>query len=60
MDIWIRRFKSAEPAEGHDRVYIPGEPEVEMIEKRKTEGIPLLDAVVKDLNELGEKLKIEF
>jgi len=31
-----------------------------MIEKRKTEGIPLLDAVVKDLEELGEKLKIAF
>ena len=60
MDNWIRRFKTATPAEGNDRVYIPGEPEVEMIEKRKTEGIPLLDAVEKDLKALGEKLNIEF
>jgi len=60
MDTWIRRFKAATPAEGHDRIYIPGEPEVEMMEKRKIEGIPLLDAVVKDLRELGDKLEIEF
>lgn len=60
MDNWIRRFKTAKPAKGNDRVYIPGEPEVETVEKRKAEGIPLLEAVVKDLSELGEKLNIEF
>ncbi len=60
MDNWIRRFKTAKPAKGNDRVYIPGEPEVETVEKRKAEGIPLLKAVVKDLSELGEKLNIEF
>ena len=60
MDNWIRRFKSATPAEGKERVYIPGEPEVEMIEKRKAEGIPLLDAVAEDLKALGEKLRIPF
>jgi LDH2 family malate/lactate/ureidoglycolate dehydrogenase len=60
MDNWIRRFKSAKPSAGHERVYIPGEPEAEMIEKRKKEGIPLLEAVVKDLRELGEKLEIGF
>ena len=60
MDTWIRRFKSAEPAQGHDKVYIPGEPEVEMIEKRKSGGIPLLDAVEKDLKALAEKMNIEF
>jgi len=60
MDTWIRRFKSAKPSAGHERVYVPGEPEAEMIEKRKKEGIPLLEAVVKDLRELGEKLEIGF
>jgi LDH2 family malate/lactate/ureidoglycolate dehydrogenase len=26
MDNWIRRFRSAKPAEGHDRVLVPGDP----------------------------------
>jgi LDH2 family malate/lactate/ureidoglycolate dehydrogenase len=59
MDTWIRRFRDAKPAEGHDRVYIPGDPEREMAEKRKAEGIPLMDSVVEDLKELAEKLGIK-
>ncbi len=60
MDTWIRRFRDAKPAEGHDRVYIPGDPEREMFEKRKIEGIPLMESVVKDLEALGDKLGIKF
>jgi LDH2 family malate/lactate/ureidoglycolate dehydrogenase len=60
MDKWIRRFRNATPAEGHDRVIIPGDPEREIIEKRKVEGIPLMDCVVKDLEDLGKKLGIKL
>ena len=60
MDNWIQRFRNAKPAEGHDRVYIPGEPEAEMVEIRKSEGLPLLDAVVKDLEELAKRFGIEL
>jgi LDH2 family malate/lactate/ureidoglycolate dehydrogenase len=60
MDNWIRRFRDAKPAKGQDRVYIPGDPERELMEKRKVEGIPLMDSVIKDLQELGKKLGIKF
>ena len=60
MDTWIRRFRDAKPAEGHDRVYIPGDPEREMIEKRKREVISLMDSVVEKLKELADKYEIRF
>ena len=37
MDQWIRRFRNATPAEGHDRVRIPGDPEREIMGKRKVD-----------------------
>ena len=60
MDNWIRRFRAAKTAEGFEKVIIPGDPEREMEAVRKTEGIPLLEAVVTDLIALGEKLSVPF
>ena len=60
MDKWIRRFRSATPAPGHEKVLIPGDPEREMEEKRLAGGIPLLAPVVADLKGLAEKLEVAF
>jgi L-2-hydroxycarboxylate dehydrogenase (NAD+) len=60
MDNWIRRFRSATPAPGHDKVLIPGDPEREMETQRRAEGIPLLPAVVDDLRTLAAKLGAAF
>ena len=60
MDKWIRRFREAKPADGHDRVYIPGDPEREMVEKRMREGISIMDSVVEELKELAGKYEIPF
>jgi len=60
MDTWIQRFRKAKPAEGHDRVLIPGDPEREIIELRKKEGISLMDSVVEELKELADKYGIQF
>ncbi len=60
MDNWIRRFRNAETIEGQDRVIIPGDPEREISEERRKEGIPLLEPVVNDLTELGKKFGVEF
>jgi LDH2 family malate/lactate/ureidoglycolate dehydrogenase len=59
IENWIERFK-ASPAVGEQKVLIPGEPEIFEQEKRLQNGIPLTDAVVKDLEELGNKLGIKF
>jgi len=60
MDNWIKRFRSAEPTPGNEKVLIPGDPERELEEYRKTNGIPLLDPVVKDLSELGQRFGVKF
>jgi L-2-hydroxycarboxylate dehydrogenase (NAD+) len=60
MDKWIRRFRSATPAPGHEKVLIPGDPERETEAERLTHGIPLLAAVVEDLKGLAGKLGVEW
>jgi LDH2 family malate/lactate/ureidoglycolate dehydrogenase len=59
MDNWISRFKSSATVDPDQKVIIPGEPEIEAEADRKVNGIPLVDAVVKDLNELAEKFGIK-
>jgi LDH2 family malate/lactate/ureidoglycolate dehydrogenase len=58
MDNWIQRFRSATPAEGHEKVLIPGDPEREMEMLRCKEGIPLVSSVAEDLKQLAEKFSI--
>lgn len=58
MDNWIRRFRAAKPSPGYDRVLIPGDVEREEQIIRRREGIPVVHSVIKDLNEVGAKLKI--
>lgn len=53
IDTWIRRFRSATPIEGQPTVIIPGEPEREMEKERMNNGIPLMEAVITDLQALS-------
>ncbi|RZK57157.1 MAG: Ldh family oxidoreductase [Pedobacter sp.] len=59
LDNWIERFKSAKTIDADKKVIIPGEPEHEFEQERKVNGIPIIDVVVNDLNELATKLGIE-
>jgi LDH2 family malate/lactate/ureidoglycolate dehydrogenase len=59
MDNWIQRFKSASTVDPSQKVIIPGEPELEAEIDRKKNGIPLVDVVVTDLNDLAKKLGVE-
>lgn len=58
MDTWIERFKSASKINPDQGVVIPGEPEYAIEIERKKNGIPVVDAVVNDLNELAVKFGI--
>ena len=58
MDNWITRFRNAHPAPGHEKVLIPGDPERETEAIRMTEGIPLLQSVIDDLNKTGEQFGV--
>jgi LDH2 family malate/lactate/ureidoglycolate dehydrogenase len=59
MDNWIERFKSSKTIDPDQRVIIPGEPETEAEADRRNNGIPLIDAVIDDLNRLAERFGIE-
>jgi L-2-hydroxycarboxylate dehydrogenase (NAD+) len=60
MDNWIKRFSSSKTTAGHEKVIIPGEPEVEFENERMRNGIPLLESVVEDLKSVGNKFGIQF
>jgi len=60
MDNWITRFRNAKPAEGYDRVLIPGDPEREINAIRLKDGIPLLGSVADDLKKTGEKFGVRL
>ncbi|WP_300602266.1 Ldh family oxidoreductase [Niabella sp.] len=60
MDDWIGGFRNATPIKGQERVLIPGDPEREIEAERRESGIPLLPAVVSDLEALGAKLGVVF
>lgn len=60
MDNWIARFRSAKTVAGQEKVIIPGDPEREQEMIRRKEGIPLVQKVVDDLKEVGEKLRVPF
>ncbi len=59
MDNWISRFRATKPAEGYEKVLIPGDIEREMESERLENGIPIIEAVVTDLRALAEKLGME-
>lgn len=49
MDLWIQTFRAATPAEGEERVYIPGDIERESEERLAKEGVVLNERVTEDL-----------
>ncbi len=60
MDLWLRRFRNAKPAEGHDHVYVAGDIERAMELTRMRDGIPLVQSVQSDLLALANKMDLSF
>ncbi len=60
MDNWIQRFRDAKPAAGYEKVLIPGDPERESEMIRMKNGIPLLNAVIEDLNHTGKQFGLHI
>lgn len=58
LDNWILTFKNATTVNPNKKVVIPGEPEYLFTQERKQSGIPLVQPVVDDLNQLATTLKI--
>jgi LDH2 family malate/lactate/ureidoglycolate dehydrogenase len=60
MDEWIDTFRSAKPTQGQEKVLIPGDPEREAELRIGAEGIELVPAIEKDLEEVAKSLDIPF
>ena len=60
MEQWIERFKASTPVKNDNPVIIPGEPEYNCKLERSTNGIPIIDKVIEDLEVLGRKFNINF
>jgi LDH2 family malate/lactate/ureidoglycolate dehydrogenase len=56
MDQWIESFRNAKPAEGQERVLIPGDPERESEKRIMQEGISLIPQVEVDLKDIATRL----
>ena len=59
MDTCIGRFRAATPVPG-EKVLIPGDPERAMYQERLENGIPVIAPVVKDMQEVAAKFKLNF
>jgi L-2-hydroxycarboxylate dehydrogenase (NAD+) len=59
MDNWIKGFRNARTASGQEKVLVAGDPERESEKQRMANGIPLLEIVIKDLQDLAEKLSVK-
>lgn len=58
MDDWIMGFRNNRPVEGKDKVLVPGDPEREIAAHRLLSGIPLLQPVVEDLEQISKRFHI--
>ncbi|MGZ8524256.1 MAG: Ldh family oxidoreductase [Chitinophagaceae bacterium] len=60
MDHWIQGFRCCKTIPGEEKVLVPGDPERELQAERMQYGISLLDSVIKDLKEVGNKFGVEL
>ena len=60
MDKWIDTFHSAKPAEGYDKVLVPGDMEREKEQLLIKEGIAIVPAIKEDLKIIAKDLGINF
>lgn len=60
MDQWLVRFRNATPIHEQQKVLVPGDPERLFEQQRMKDGIPVVQSVVEDLTQLGQKFKINL
>jgi len=60
LETLFDQLKTAEKAEGQERIFIHGEKEFELAEKYKRDGIPLIEEIVKSLIQAGNDIAVPF
>lgn len=60
VDHWVQTFRKTRPQPGKEHILIPGDPERIAFASRSKEGIPLIEAVVQDLEGVAKKTGVAF
>ena len=60
MDLWIQRFRSAQPVNPTQNVVIPGDPERAFEAVHRENGIVLHPEVISELKTMAEKFSVHF
>ncbi|MBI1184829.1 Ldh family oxidoreductase [bacterium] len=60
MDKWIERFAGSKPANGVDKVFIPGEKEYLLSLERQKNGIPIYHKVWENLVEIDQRFSLNI
>jgi L-2-hydroxycarboxylate dehydrogenase (NAD+) len=60
MDDMINEYRALPKAPGVDRIYVSGEIEREIEEKRRRDGIPFHPMIVSSLKDLAKNLEVEY
>ena len=58
IELWLNRFRDSAPAEGTERVLVPGDPERSMERSQRKHGIELTQEVIDGLRKVEEGLKL--
>ncbi len=58
IDSMLAELRGLEPSEGHDRVYVPGDPEDIAEADRRERGIPVHASVLDELRQLGQEVGV--
>src|SRR6266576_1586262 len=59
MDDMIEALRSSPRAEGQERIYVAGEPELESEQRRRKDGIPLAPVLVAECNRIARDLGVK-
>lgn len=60
IDQWIEEFRKTPPINGQEAVLIPGDPEHKAEKDRTRNGIPVIQAVIDDLNFVSATTRVPF
>jgi len=58
MDAMLGELRAAEPAPGHERVYVPGDLERIAEADRLERGVPVHPKVIDDLRQIGQEVGV--
>ena len=56
----LQELRDSAKAEGHDRIYTHGEPEMESLREKEKHGIPASDKTVEELVGIGRDLDLVY